>query len=103
MHPEWQRNLIFDIIEFLKIINSNGRYFSNITIIISSNSPFLMTDLPDNSIQLFEPDNSEKIKTFGQNIYTLLKSKFFMPNGTIGKFAMGKIKEAFEEANNFVR
>ena len=25
-----------------------------------------------------------------------------MPNGTIGKFAMGKIKEAFEEANNFV-
>lgn len=96
MHPEWQGKLIYDLLEFLKMINNDGYYFSNLTIVLSSNSPFLMSDLPHDNIHLLDSDATNK-KTFGQNIYTLLIDKFFMPDGTIGKFADSKIKEAFKE------
>lgn len=100
MHPEWQGKLIYDLLEFLKMINIDGYYFSNLTIVLSSNSPFLMSDLPHDNIHLLDSEGTNK-KTFGQNIYTLLIDKFFMPDGTIGKFAYSKLKEAFKEIEGY--
>jgi|GEM_PF-3241355 hypothetical protein len=97
MHPQWQRCLINDIILFLEAINKPNRYFSNITLLFSSNSPFLMSDLPTEHIRRFSDDDHEtSLKSFGQNIFDILKDQFFMPDGTIGEFAISRIKKAFE-------
>lgn len=93
-HPEWQRRLILDVIDFINYINEGQRFFSNITLIYSSNSPFLMSDLPTERIQLFEGEQTKK--TFGQNIYDILKDNFFMPDVAIGTLAQKKISEAFK-------
>lgn len=95
MHPEWQRTLICDIISFLETINKNQQFFTNITLLFSSNSPFLMSDLPSEKIQLFSLDAADQ-KTFGQNIYSILKDRFFMPNGPIGAFAARCINKALK-------
>ncbi len=95
MHPEWQKSFIYDLIKFIQEINNNAKNkFSNITILLSSNSPFLMSDLPSTNIHLL--NGNLESKTFGQNIYTILKDKFFMSEGVIGNFAVEKINKAFE-------
>lgn len=100
MHPEWQRKLINDIITFLEKINFNHQFFSNITLLFSSNSPFLMSDLPEECIQLFDDDDVTGKKTFGQHIYTILKDRFFMQKGTVGEFATRCINKALEVDEN---
>ena len=95
LHPEWQRKLIWDVINFIDYINGEQRFFSNITLIFSSNSPFLMSDLPTEKIQLFEGKQTKR--TFGQNIYDILKDNFFMPDVAIGALAQTKISEAFKD------
>lgn len=99
MHPEWQRKLINDVIVFLEKVNFNHQFFSNITLLFSSNSPFLMSDLPEECIQLFDADGTGQ-KTFGQHIYTILKDRFFMQKGTIGEFATRCINKALEVDEN---
>lgn len=99
MHPEWQKKLINDMIMFLEKINFNHQFFSNITLLFSSNSPFLMSDLPEECIQLFDEDVTKQ-KTFGQHIYMILKDLFFMKEGTIGEFATKCINKALEVNEN---
>ena len=98
MHPEWQRKLINDIIKFIEYINEDQTFFSNMTIVFSSNSPFLMSDLPGENIILFE--QKQRIKTFGQNIYDILRGDFFMPTEPMGAFAYEKIRQAFKEVDD---
>lgn len=100
MHPEWQRSLINDIIEFLEAINKDERFFSNMTLLFSSNSPFLMSDLPADKIQLFEADDTELKNTFGQNIYTILQDRFFMSRGTLGEFSRKCIDKALGDSSD---
>lgn len=97
MHPEWQRKLINDTIEFINYINKDYTFFSNMMIVFSSNSPFLMSDLPSENIMRLK--EKQRIKTFGQNIYDILRGDFFMPTEPMGAFAYKKIKEAFKDVN----
>ena len=87
LHPAWQKKLIYALISFLKI------YKINIHIIISSHSPFILSDLPkENVIFLKEGKQVDvDIETFGANIHTLLSHGFFMQNGLMGEFAKEKI------------
>lgn len=94
MHPSWQRRLIDDLVEFIDLINKKYNAFSNITILLSSNSPFLMSDLPESNIHFLGDINVEK--TFGQNIYSILKNKFLMREGVVGSFAQKKIDRVFK-------
>lgn len=96
-HPEWQRKLIYILIKFFE---ANEVYKDKkIQIIITSNAPFLISDLPKENIIFLKEKNEECIsedynrfeQTFGQNIHTLLTKSFFMEN-TIGQFANNKIK-----------
>lgn len=98
LHPEWQRRLIQDTIIFINKINEGQRFFSNITLMFSSNSPFLMSDLPMEKIQLFE--KKQITNTFGQNIYDILRDKFFMDDLAIGAFAQDKINKAFKNKDD---
>jgi predicted ATP-binding protein involved in virulence len=95
LHPEWSRKLVYNIIDFLR------QEFADIKfqIILSTHSPFVLSDIPKDNIIFLEKDNDGKsvikqheLNTFGANIHTLLKDSFFMES-TIGEFAKYKINE----------
>jgi uncharacterized protein YlaN (UPF0358 family) len=107
LHPNWQKKAIEYLIDFLKMIDKRFH------IIITSHSPFILSDLPKENIIFLEKykkndkevkiqnqkvgncKNATKdidIKTFGANIHTLLSDGFFMSDGLMGKFAKSKIK-----------
>jgi hypothetical protein len=93
-HPEWQRELIYRFIEFF------NRDFPDkkIQIIFSSNSPYVLSDLPpDNVVMLGE--NMLNSSTFANNIHTILKENYFL-NSTIGKFANSKIEKILKNINS---
>lgn len=96
MHPELARNFINDLIKFLS--NYKDKKFQ---IIISTHSPFILSDIPKNNIVFLQNDKDNychcnnkdiKIKTFGANIHELLKDGFFI-NSTLGEYAKTKINE----------
>lgn len=108
LHPEWQIKLISRLINFFKEI-FNGY---NIQVVITSNTPFLISDLPNENVILLHKSelgesNEYKIevldnsimKTFGQNVHTLLKQSFFMDT-TIGDFSKEKINKIIKLLNN---
>lgn len=91
LHPNWTR-------EFISILLDNiESNYKNIHLVITSHSPFILSDLPkDNIVFLREgkqvyPD----IDTFGANIHTLLSHGFFMYDGLIGEFAKEKINQVY--------
>ena len=103
-HPDWQRNLILYLVDILKnILLAN----ETVTFIISTHSPFILSDIPDKNIILMkrkdnednDEDEDEDFKTFGTNIHTLLAKNFFMKS-TIGAFAEKKIKEVINKIRN---
>jgi len=105
LHPKWQQEFLMRLVSFIPYIFSNY-----IQIIITSHSPFLVSDLPrENLIFLDKDENSNcKIitskelpqKTFGANIIDLYVNTFFLEKGTISKFALDKIKKAITIAKN---
>ncbi len=97
-HPEWQRTFIYDLIYFLEFQKKHNNAFNSVQIIISSNSPFLISDLPMENVISIE-DKGDAIGGLGQNIHNLLSNSFFMKS-TIGEFAKIKINKIIEELNN---
>jgi len=97
LHPDWQKNFISYIIKFFKNIDKK------INIILTSHSPFLLSDIPKQNIIFLDKDENgnckvvdglkEKKQTFGANIHTLLSDSFFMEDGLMGEFAKGKIDD----------
>jgi len=97
-HPYWQKNFIFELMKTLK------SFEVNIKIIITSHSPFLLSDIPKRNIifldkeengnckVLFHDEVLSKKQTFGANIHTLLSDSFFMEDGLMGEFAKNKIR-----------
>ena len=79
MHPELCRNLVQDLIKLLEQYKDK-----KFQIIIASHSPFIVSDLLKDNIVCIERNNNDSIiienleQTFAQNIYTMLKSQFFL-------------------------
>lgn len=100
-HPQWQKQLLNLILEFLPRVLSSSSFQRNIQIIITSNSPFILSDLPsENVIFLQNNGNSTTVvnkqngsKTFGANIYSLYSDSFFIQDGLMGDFVKQKIKD----------
>ncbi|WP_433627625.1 AAA family ATPase [Chryseobacterium cucumeris] len=93
-HPEYQRKYIKRLItgiENLDLVN-----IKNISLIFSTHSPFILSDIPSLNVLKLNNGNpnldNEIDKTFGANIYDLLKDNFFL-DGFIGEFAL---KKSFE-------
>ncbi|WP_028393489.1 AAA family ATPase [Bacillus cihuensis] len=103
MHPELTRNFINELVLFLKDLSEDKKKFQ---VIISTHSPFILSDIQSNSIIYLEKDSTGYCKpvkrllnTFGANIHTLLKDGFFM-SSTMGEFATNKIKEVISSIND---
>ena len=100
-HPNWSKDLINNLIQ---ILSKN-----NVHIVISSHSPFILSDIPKENViflekgkQVYPFDDGKQ--TFGANIHTLLSHGFFMKDGLMGKFAKEKINGVYrfltdEESN----
>lgn len=95
-HPEFQRVFVKRLLDNLALCNIDQRVIRSINIIIVTHSPFLLSDIPETNI-LFLGDEEQEAnqKTFGANIYDLLKSGFFMESA-IGGFAEQKLNDLME-------
>lgn len=100
LHPSIQIEFIQNLIAFLKVFYKKNK----IQIILTSNSPFIISDIPHTNL-IFMEDKSEignnldvscEYKSFGANIQNLLIKNFFMDEGTMGKFA-------YENINSLLR
>ncbi|KZL89402.1 AAA family ATPase [Clostridium magnum] len=102
LHPEWNRRFINDMIGMISSISTLKKY----QIIITTHSPFVLSDLPRENIIALKSDEKgkcqvEKIKnnTFANHIHTLLSQDFFM-DSTIGEYARKKINEIINYINS---
>ena len=100
LHPNWQKQLINDFITILK--KYIGKSIDSIHLIITSHSPFVVSDLPKENIIFLDTDEQGNCKvvdglsqTFGANIHTLLSDSFFMKDGLMGEFAKEKINDVY--------
>jgi len=103
LHPNWQKKYINELINLLQKVE--GSYY----VILTSHSPFLLSDIPKQNIIFLDKDEDgnckvvdglkEKKQTFGANIHTLLSDSFFMEDGLMGEFAKGKIDEVIKLLN----
>jgi energy-coupling factor transporter ATP-binding protein EcfA2 len=100
MHPDWQKKLLSYLVNTFK--NREQKFH----FIITTHSPFLLSDIPKQNIIFLDTDkngnckvvnglNDEK-QTFGANIHTLLRDSFFMEDGLMGEFAKSKINEIID-------
>ena len=95
LHPEWQKKFVGELIKLLQKLDKK------VHILLTTHSPFLLSDLPKENI-IFLQDGKQvypKIETFGANIHTLLSHGFFMKDGLMGEFAKEKINETIKFLN----
>ncbi|MEA2018918.1 MAG: AAA family ATPase [Campylobacterota bacterium] len=96
LHPKWQKALVSELFKLCE--KTTGK---KIQIVISSHSPFILSDLPKENVMFLKEGKQvdPDINTFGANIHTLLSHGFFMDGGLMGEFAKGKIEEIIEDLN----
>jgi len=90
LHPQWQKEFNKLLLKLIVKLD-----LKNIHIIITTHSPFILSDLPKENVIFLEKGKQvyPDIETFGANIHTLLSHGFFMQDGLMGEFAKGKINE----------
>ncbi|WP_165772899.1 AAA family ATPase [Malaciobacter marinus] len=98
LHPNWQKRFLIEIIDFTKKLNTK------FNLIISSHSPFILSDLPKENVVFLEKGKQiypfeDNQQTFGANIHTLLSHGFFMKDGLMGEFAKSKISKILKFLN----
>ena len=95
LHPNWQKQYLNEIIKLCKKLEKKYHF------IITSHSPFILSDLPTKNIIFLKNGKQEypfkeNEQTFGANIHTLLSHGFFMEDGLMGEFAKSKISDVIE-------
>lgn len=112
-HPNWQReylDLLLEVLTRKEYLDTryNIVYPNGIQLILTTHSPFIISDLPQENIIFLKKNNKgncvvteglqDMNQTFGANIHTLLTDSFFM-NSLLGKFAEKKINEIITNLN----
>jgi predicted ATPase len=108
LHPEWQRRLINNLLEYLPYVYSRCK---SIQIVLATNVPFLIADIPTQNVIYLERKHSDELEekvttnleiftqTFAANIHSLLMNNFFM-DSTIGQFSEKKIGDIIKILNS---
>lgn len=105
-HPAWQRRIINILISSLPKMFEG----KNIQIVVTSHSPFIISDLPNENVIFLTKEEemgnciakdslNDMKKTFGANIHTLLSDSFFMES-LMGEFAKSKIDTVLKTLSN---
>lgn len=100
LHPEWSRKFLSIIIDYINTFKNNFQ------IILTTHSPYLISDMFPQNVFRFNRDENNDLKIerlsnssnscFGANIYDLLNNSFFMKN-SIGEFATNYIKDIIKD------
>lgn len=107
LHPNWQRKFLNLLLNFLNARLNNSQ--QNTQIILTSHSPFILSDLPNhcviylknvNGITISKSNLETKTETFGANIHELFTDSFFMENELVGEFAKIKILKLIQRVNS---
>src|SRR5690606_39093399 len=108
LHPEYQRTFIKNILTVLNIFNEKDfeHYQEDLkfSILLSTHSPFILSDIPSENILKLEEGRTvkhDKINSFGSNIHDLLADEFFLNEGFMGEFAAQKITRLFKEIKKY--
>lgn len=108
-HPEWQRNYISMLVDFVNALSEKIRHKHYFQILITSHSPILLSDIPlccCNYLKLLYDEKKTKNvrdsqqETFASNVFNLYRDCFFLEDGLIGRFAEGKLKKLDEDIKN---
>jgi len=99
LHPRWQTEFLDRLLTFLPQI-----FGGRIQIILTSHSPFLLSDLPKQSINIFKDGIKSQVingcdlkhETFAGNVYKLYEEPFFLGNQRLSLFATKKINYLIE-------
>lgn len=103
LHPKWQQEFFDKLINVLPKICNN-----QIQLILTSHSPFLVSDLPKNNITVLDQSSEQhsfdgielKSNTFGANLYDLYGDAFFLGDSKVSTFAYSKIRRLIESAES---
>ena len=106
LHPNWSRQFIQLLVNAIETINKKNynEKSLNVQLIISTHSPFLLSDIRKQDLILLDPDKDnsdtkrfnirqDNFNTFAANLYDIINQSFFLEN-TVGEFANQKIEKA---------
>lgn len=99
-HPMWIASFIDNLIKLVESIDNEMTY----QFIISTHSPFMLSDVPKEAITCIDIVDHHRIvsqakTSFASNYYDIIKDIFFLKD-SVGAFAKRKINEIIEEINN---
>ena len=101
-HPEYQRTFIYNLLNAIERLHLNT--YCSFNIIITTHSPFLLSDIPQSNVLYMEKgevvDKSKMQNPFAANVNDILYQSFFLSNGFMGEFAKKKIIKMVNEVNN---
>ena len=93
-HPEYQRTLIYYLMNVLKQSNISSR--GSVYVLMTTHSPFILSDIPKDNILYLkdgeQQDSEDFINPFCANVNDILKQSFFLSEGFIGRYAQKKIE-----------
>ncbi|WP_211442438.1 AAA family ATPase [Collimonas humicola] len=101
LHPQWQIEFFSKLMKVLPQL-----YSGKIQLLLTSHSPFLLSDLPNRNITSLGIDSDGivqsidgidlTIKTFGGNLYDLYAEPLFLGSAKRGHFAQQKIDQLID-------
>lgn len=101
-HPQWQKRYIDILSNMFNQLLPNNR----VQVLITSHSPFVVSDLPHYNLILLKKDNTDSLnslqgleleRTFGGNIQDLFSNAFFIRGGLTGEYSKKVINNAIGE------
>lgn len=100
-HPEYQRTFLYKLLQSIERLHLNT--YCGFNIIITTHSPFLLSDIPQSNVLYLEDghvvDKSYMQNPFAANVNDILRQSFFLKNGFMGEFAKRKILKAIDDYN----
>ena len=104
LHPEWQRNLVRNMIEFCERCTVD----MDVQIAFASHSPLLLSDIPKGNVCVLYSEQSEKGtanelgpdrlgNTFCANIFDLYRCSFVFRESAFGSFAEKKVQDVLDK------
>lgn len=90
-HPDFQRQYITMILDGIAQLNLSN--IKGINLCFVTHSPFILSDIPQSNLLILEHgeamtnEKNEFLKTFGANIYDMLRHSFFLEGTPIGSYA----------------
>lgn len=103
-HPDWQRKYLGMVVNYLSKLFPD----KTVQLIITSNSPFIASDIPRTKINFLKVvDNNCKVldndkfteETFGSNIHSLYTNAFFLDHTLMGEISRRWIDRIIDDLN----